>query len=194
MNYLEEENVENSELAEEENLKQHLLEKAEISLLLDRYEDIFSDFDPRPFINRALSDDFLIEAKKAARDKEETLDLSFMIPKHKRNFEHEVLIKRRLRDHFKKHALLIEDEIGKIKKTGLLMISSGIFFIFLGAYTNFYLNKSLFTSFLIVLLEPAGWFTFWEGLNLHLFESKKKKPDLEFYHKMTRCEISFHSY
>ena len=46
-----------------------LLKKSEISLSLDNYDDIFSDFDPRPFSQRALSDDFLIEAKKASRDK-----------------------------------------------------------------------------------------------------------------------------
>lgn len=194
MTYFNKEDSENSELNEEEISNKHLLEKAEISILLERYEDIFSDFDPRPFSHRTLSDDFLIEAKRAARDKEETFDLSFMIPKHKRNFEHEILIKRRLRDHFKKQASINEEDIWKVKKTGLFMISLGIFFIFLGAYTNFYPNKSLFTSFLIVLLEPAGWFTLWEGLNHYLFESKRKKPDLKFNRKMIQCEISFHPY
>jgi len=87
-----------------------------------------------------------------------------------------------------------EDEIWKVKKTGLFMISLGVFFIFLGAYTSFYLNKSLFTSFLIVLLEPAGWFTLWEGLNHYLFESKKNISNLKFNQKMIRCEISFHPY
>jgi len=34
-----------------------------------------------------------------------------------------------------------------------------------------------------ILTEPAGWFFFWEGLNLTLFEPKRIKPDLEFYRK-----------
>lgn len=46
-----------------------IIDKAEISLVLDTYDDIFSDFDPRPYGERALSSDFLDEAKKAARDK-----------------------------------------------------------------------------------------------------------------------------
>ena len=45
-----------------------LLEKTQISLWLDDYADIFSDFDPRPFSQRALSDDFLNEAKKVVRE------------------------------------------------------------------------------------------------------------------------------
>ena len=34
--------------------KQKLLEISEISLLLDSYDDIFSDFDQRPYAQRAL--------------------------------------------------------------------------------------------------------------------------------------------
>ena len=49
-------------------------------------------------------------------------------------------------------------------------------------------------SFLVVFLEPAGWFLFWEGSDLVIFDSKKKKPDLEFYEKMTRANIGFLSY
>jgi hypothetical protein len=42
----------------------------EIKLMLDTYDDIFSDFDPRPFSQRTLSEDFLEEARKASREKE----------------------------------------------------------------------------------------------------------------------------
>src|SRR5690349_704077 len=45
-----------------------LLIKSELSIWLDTYDDIFSDFDPRPLNERALSDDFLSEARKMARD------------------------------------------------------------------------------------------------------------------------------
>ena len=38
--------------------KQALLELAEISILLDSYDDIFSDFDPSPYSERTLSDDY----------------------------------------------------------------------------------------------------------------------------------------
>src|SRR3989338_1167827 len=112
-----ENNKEEQVIEEAEILKQHLLSKAQISLMMKSYNDIFSSFDPRSFGLRALSDDFLIEAKKAALDKEGALELSFMIPKNERNFEHEVLIKKRLRDHFKRHYMLVESE-KKIKRKG----------------------------------------------------------------------------
>jgi len=183
---------EEERVAEEEKTK-NLLAKAEISVLLDTYDDIFSDFDPRPFISRALSDDFLIEAKKATKDKQGTFNLSFMIPKKLRNFEHELLIRRRLRDHFKKHALLLGNEIHRIKVKGIFMAIAGIVMIMIASFL-FSLEDVWFIHLLIVILEPAGWFTAWTGLDEIYYKGKELKPDLEFYNKMTRCEISFHTY
>ena len=180
------------EIAEEEKTKS-LLSKAEISVLLDTYDDIFSDFDPRPFISRALSDDFLLEAKRAARDKEGVFDLSFMIPKKLRNFEHEVLIRRRLREHFKKHALLLEQEMNKIKMKGIFMIIIGVLTILIASFL-YSLEGRWIVNLLIVIFEPAGWFLFWIGGEKLVYERKEIYPDYEFYHKMTICEISFHTY
>ncbi len=174
--------------------RQDLLSKGEISLLLDSYDDIFSDFDPRPFSNRALSDDFLIEAKKAARDKEDSLELRFLIPKNKRNFEHEILIKKRLRDHFKKHAGMIEKEIKGISRKGKIMAAAGILMIMIATYLLSLGSDNIFIHFLIVLLEPGGWFTAWTGLDEIYYTAKSRKPDFEFYDKMNKADIHFITY
>ena len=55
-------------------------------------------------------------------------------------------------------------------------------------------DKDILINFLIVVLEPGGWFLFWEGLGLIIFETKKRKHELEFYEKMSGCDISFISY
>ncbi|MEK6933278.1 MAG: hypothetical protein AABW75_00190 [Nanoarchaeota archaeon] len=174
--------------------KQDLLSKGEISILLDTYDDIFSDFDPRPYSQRALSDDFLIEAKKAARDKEGTFELRFLAPKEHRNFEHEMLIKKRLRDHFKKHVLLLEKEIKSVKKKGILMAIAGVAMIIIATFLLSAKSDSFLTHFLIVILEPAGWFTAWTGLDEIYYTTRSKKPDYDFYFKMTNSEIHFISY
>lgn len=41
--------------------------RAEISIWLDSYNDIFSDFDSRPISLRSLSDDFITQVKKTQR-------------------------------------------------------------------------------------------------------------------------------
>ena len=80
------------------------MREGNISLILEGYHDIFSNFDPRPYSEKALSDDFLSECRRAARDKDEQrLELRFMIPKARRDTAEENKIKHRLKEHFHKH-------------------------------------------------------------------------------------------
>lgn len=168
-------------------------ECSEIILLLDGYDDIFSDFDPRPYSERAMSEDFLHEAKNASLDKNHCLELNFLIPKKERKLNQEVLIKKRLKAHFIRHyELLKKDKKHLIFNHGLLFIILGIIIMFISTWVLFtYDSKTLFITFLVIVLEPAGWFLFWEGLNMAIFESKKIDPDLQFYEKMSKCTITF---
>ncbi len=182
--------------SEDISSKQEFLAKSEVSLILDKYEDIFSSFDPRPFSQRALSVDFLAEAKRATRDTPYGLfELRLLLPYSERRLEKENTIKKRLREHFKKHAEMLEKDRKKVLKQGVFFIVFGIIFMFIAAYILFmYHQKNLFGEFIVVLFEPGGWFLFWEGLDLIIFESKKVTPDLEFYRKMAKAEISFNHY
>src|SRR3989344_2509529 len=103
-----------------------LLKASEISIHIDHYDDIFSDFDSRPYSIRALSDDFLLEVRKAAHVKPSgELELRFIIPKKMQNGDHESLVRKRLKDYFKKHGDLIKKEIRKIRLHGLKFIIIG---------------------------------------------------------------------
>ncbi len=176
--------------------KRKLLQMSEISLWLDNYDDIFSDFDPRPYSQRALSDDFLFEAKKASRDKvEEALELKFLVPKKRRNSYEENLIKKRLHEHFRKHYSSIQRDVHSLVQQGTIFAVFGVILMFVTTYLLFhYGEKNFLISFLIVLLEPAGWFLFWEGLDLVIFEPKELRGDLAFYRKMSQCVVEFLGY
>jgi hypothetical protein len=173
-----------------------VLKWSEVSLTIAKYEDIFSSFDSRPFSERALSVDFLDEAKRASRDKDSTgLELNILVPKKIRDEYHETIIKERLKEHFRKHHSTIFHEKQSLIKLGMRMIILGMIFMFAATYLLFhYGSQNFIMSFFIVILEPAGWFTFWEGLNRAIFESKKMNPELEFHRKMANAEIRFKSY
>ena len=172
----------------------NLLQISEISLLLDSYDDIFSDFDPRSYAQRSLSVDFLREAERASKDKDD-FDLNLLIPKKLRSAPKERMIRKRLKTHFKKHAQKIEQKYKKMLTHGALFTFTGIACMLGAVYILHTLQPTtLFQNFMLVLLEPGGWFLFWEGLNITLFESKKIKPELDFYNKMHRCIINFLDY
>jgi hypothetical protein len=165
-----------------------------IGLALDDYEDIFSDFDPQPYSRRLLSEDFLRELKRASLDREEKgLVLTLEMPKAKRNPTHEKVILERLKGHFRRHYKRSLERLRARRKVGLRMVVLGVAFMFLATYLLFRFRDSLWSAFVVVLLEPAGWFTFWEGLNLVIFEAQEAVPDLGFYLQMAGARIVFDS-
>jgi len=165
-----------------------------ISLILDSYDDIFSDFDPRNYSERALSDDFLLECKKAARDKDDRLELRFLAPKNKRDFKDEIRIKKRLKEHFQRHHKELDNEIKGIRWKGISWIALGAVLMLAATFLLGFKDKNFFYNLLIIIVEPAGWFTFWEGLNMLYFTTKEKMPDYNFYKKMSKSEIVFLDY
>lgn len=172
--------------------KEKLVNHSEVSLVIDVYNDIFSDFDPRPFNERALSDDFLLAAKKAAKEEDKLVQLNFLIPQNKRDLNEEKLIKKRLSKHFEKNYSILEREKSKIVKTGAGFIAAGVILMLVASLI---LSRreggSFLLNFLIVLFEPGGWFLFWEGLYQVIFESKKVDPNLDFYKKMRNVRVQF---
>lgn len=179
-------------VAEEEKVKEEL-QQANISLVIDTYDDIFSDFDPRPFSERALSDDFLLECKNAAHDKGGGLELVFSVPRDKRSINDEFKIRKRLREHFKKHSLEKEDEMSGIKKEGLLWVFLGVVVMFVVLF-GFVKTTSVLLQSILTVLEVPSWFLIWEGMGKLFFESKKLIPDYGFYKKMSSAVITFRSY
>lgn len=172
--------------------EEEVLKEGNISLILDSYDDIFSDFDPRPYNVKALSDDFLSECKKASIDKELGLELRFLVPKNKRSTNHEYEIRKRLRNHFQRHFKEKQNEIRGIKKNGLIWFFLGA--IVMIAATFLYKLPGFLFNLLFIVAEPAGWFFFWEGLGKIFKDVSQKKPDYDFYRKMSKAKIYFLDY
>ncbi len=172
-----------------------LLKKASISLIIDRYESIFSDFDPRPYTERAISDDFLLEAQKAVRETEEgSFELHFLIPKHLHNPHEDSVIKERLRRHFKQSEHRLSTDSHKVAKKGVVLTIMGFIFMLLASMASLMVQQNNWFSLLVVFLEPSGWFMVWYGLDIVFYISKEKKSELEFYRKMTKADIHFDTY
>ena len=172
-----------------------VIQTAEMALWLDGYDDIFSDFDPRPYSERSLSDDFLLEMKKAAygrgRDSDE---LKFLLSPEVRNHHLEEKIKERLRHSFESHYRELLQEKRKTIKRGIWFVAAGVLLMFLASLASTFIDEGFSSNFLVILLEPAGWFLFWEGLARAMYKAEELKPEIDFYHKMARSKISFISY
>jgi hypothetical protein len=91
--------------AEDERPREPAPPTGALSLWLDNYDDIFYDFDRHPYGQRALSEDFLAEARRAVRNRhDEVPELRLLVRAAVRRVNDETIIRKRLRDHFRKHA------------------------------------------------------------------------------------------
>lgn len=180
---------------EEEAEEKIIEETAEIRFTLDDYNDIFSDFDPRPMSERGLSEDFLSEAKRACMDKySEKINFVILVPDKIRKPKDEEIIKERLKKHFKKHHSLLKKKKNSVLKKGIGFWVTGVIIMVIATILLFeFKEKNIITSFFTILLEPAGWFLFWEGMHLVIFETKKTNPTLKFNEKMANASINFTS-
>jgi len=179
---------------EQEILNSEIIKRSNIPLILDSYNDIFSSFDSRPFNEKALSDDFLIECKKAARDKDDNgIELVLAMPKARRNINDEFKIKKRLREHFRKHFIEKEKEISGIKNRGIRWVTFGSLLIFGVVYGLINAENEILQA-IWPIFEVPGWFLVWEGMGKIFFDSAKLESDFKFYKKMSNCEVIFRSY
>jgi hypothetical protein len=167
-----------------------------ISLRLDQYDDIFSDFDMRPYSERALSSDFLDEIRRASSDKSDgAIELMLYVRQTDRNPTVEPVITERLMAHFKRHHLLEKKKKKSILTKGFSMVLLGVLCMIVATHVLLQ-DSHESASILAMFLEPVALFLLWEGMDQIIFTSKSIEPELSFYKKMSHVEgkIRFESH
>jgi hypothetical protein len=173
---------------------QNFLKSPEISIWLDNYNDVFSEFDSRPFSDRALSDDFLREVHKMVTERSgEKVEIKFHILGDERNPESEGIIINNINSHFKSIANALKSEKQHTLNKGYMLLASGFVLISFLFYLSRISVKGDYLSGVYLMLEPLSWFITWTGLD-HVFQiSKSSKAALDFNSKMGYAGISFSS-
>jgi hypothetical protein len=168
------------------------IRRGTVTLSLNSYDSLFSDFDQRDYSERILSEDFIEECKRAVRGNESEIELILSCPRHKRNLKDEAKIRHRIKEYFM-YIFKKEHEMRKrLRLEGLFWFLMGSIVMILATLiagkTNFFMR------FLEIMTIPAGWFLFWEGLDKVLITSKERLSHYEFYKKMSRANILFAGY
>ncbi|GEM_PF-370932 len=168
-----------------------------VMIALDTYEDIFSDFDTRPFSERGLSDDFLKElARRTLETPRGELEVLMVMPSSLRKEKDEGTIKSRLRKHFSQEAKRIEEKRNAKRKHGYAYFAMGGVLLLLEAYLieqAVNLHKILF-AFSQAFILPAGWFLAYTGLEKIMQPYGEDAADYEFYKKLHGAAYRFTSY
>jgi hypothetical protein len=167
---------------------------AELGLWLDQYDDIYSDFDSRYYIKRRISEDFLDEIKTANEHKTEHIDtLLLMLPADKRQEDNEKVISASLSAFFVAQYRLWHDRLQKKKMQGLLLLVAGVAVMSINTFLIHSVEQSFFFNSLRVVLEPAGWFLLWTGMDALYYDLREIKKQTIFFGALTDINIHFKS-
>ena len=172
--------------------KQSLPKLGEVSILLGSYNDIFSDFDPGPYSERTLSDDFIIQVKKFYENKKgNKMSLKLLLTATNRNEQEEKMIIKRLHAYFKSVHLQLKSDVMKTNIRGAILTIIGIALMAAASFISFMKPEKFHVHFLLVLFEPGGWFLLWAGLDDLVYSSRETKKELDFYFRLYTSEIIF---
>jgi hypothetical protein len=175
--------------------KKKLLSNAELSIWLDTYDDIYSDFDSRSYSERALSDDFINEAKKMAKEKiSGDVALKLLMPSQQRDKNTEEIIVKNLHAQFHKFAGQLKQEMNNVRTRGMVLTGSGLLIMIATAFLANMPQKDFLSNALRIIMEPAGWFLAWTGLDQIFSISRRKKTEFDFMSRMSHAEIEFLSF
>lgn len=164
-----------------------------INLWLDSYDDIYSDFDSRHYQARKISEDFLAELQVEIKNLPDTRNMILFLPPQERNEEAEKVIASSLHhffsSQFKRHQHICRQKLTK----GLLFLIVGVMVMLLNSWIIYRARESFLIICLKVLLEPAGWFLLWAGLDFLLYDFAGFKKTENFYSVLSEMRIYFES-
>ncbi len=164
----------------------------DLHLWIDTYDDLFSDFDPRPFTERIISDDFLAEMNKLTAEHDDHVkSICFQIPKAARDEGSEQIIRERLiRDFQRQHAHFASRWNANFR-IGIFIVLGGLTSLALAVFFAQTDLKQLAKDIIKVVLEPAGWFMMWTGLDKVAFGGRAVKRKRDFYKRLSQSKVEF---
>ncbi|MFH1239181.1 MAG: hypothetical protein V1653_03610 [bacterium] len=175
------------------DLDVHIKDIQEISIALDSWDDIFSDFDPSPLEQRILSEDFLLELKKRYREaRRGQFIITIYAPLSLKDDSSERLVIKRLKQYFKFRHLTLKKEIISLRLKGLIFVVSGTMALGFLTLIAYYKVLSTFILDMVgIVLVPLGWFGIWEGFSRIIEPSPRLIADAELFEKLSKASIKF---
>ena len=120
--------------------------------------------------------------------------LKLLLPSNQRVKITEGVIVKSLHAHFHCLARVLGDEMNQIRKRGITLTGFGLFIMIITALLLNLPQKNFPLNALQIVLEPAGWFLAWTGLDQFFYVARRKKPEYEFMSRMSHASIEFLSF
>jgi hypothetical protein len=174
-------------------IEQRVKDLKEIAVVIDTWDDVFSDFDPRPLNQRTVSGDFVEELKKRYREtRKGYFTISIYAPEALRSVDSEKMVTQRLKKHFRLRFLQKKKELIRKRVRGAVFVCIGVSslsFLTLATYFRFLNQLSIEIAGIILML--LGWFGFWEGLSKLIDTSPAFIQEERLFEKLSKAAYRF---
>ncbi len=164
-----------------------------IEIALDKYSDIFCEWDPAPYKLRDIDPDLELYLEGCSDDIpfRYPLIVSFTIPKGIREEKIERQARKGLRNGFKFKIYFINKDIAQTNARTLLFILVGFAFLWVATIFPKQLTASVFPSILVEGIFIGGWVFLWEAITLLLFTTSGLYHKSRIYKRLLNSTIVF---
>lgn len=165
----------------------------EIAIVIDTWDDVFSDFDPRPLSERMVSADFIDELRKRYKEtRSGDFRITIYSPVALKSADSERIVTKRLKQHFKQKFLQKKKILTFIRVRGMIFVLIGICSLsFLTLATYYKFLHELTIQMLSIILMPLGWFGLWEGFSKIIDTSPAVIHDEKLFEKLSKARYDF---
>lgn len=165
----------------------------QIEISLDKYTDVFNEWDPAPFKKRDIDPAFEDYLKGCSSDipLKYKIELFLCLPEDQYDIQKEGIIKEGIKTYFQSKTEIIKKTIRFMNKnTGIYALVSVVFLI-LALSLETSSTSNVFINLLLQGLFIGGWVFLWEALNIFVFHKSKIKYQYRVYERLLRSDIEF---
>jgi hypothetical protein len=164
----------------------------EIRISLDTYDDIFSDFDPRPYSQRELSEDFLKEIQQRYLETPQgRIEVHFDLPAGKRDTRLDATAKKRIREHFEIERKREEAKILHTKWKGVKYVAFGSLALVAATLPLLEWPDSILVNIASTVLTPVAWFFSFTGASIYVDDWKESRDRANFCLRFEKANYVF---
>lgn len=164
-----------------------------IPVSLDRYTDIFNDWDNAPFKKRDMDPDLAHFLEDCSEDIpiKHKIDIIFYILKQQRDESREQMVISSFKTYYSFYHALEEKVLrNSYKDMFRYMLISFVSLSLLYVGRNIGRDNILFNA-LLEGMEIGAWVFLWEAISIYFFQKGKIKDRIKMYKRFIECNIYF---
>jgi hypothetical protein len=164
-----------------------------IEVALDRYEDIFNEWDPAPFKRRDIHPNLteFFEECSMEINLKHRVAIVFYLPKGEIDLEKQEHCIRGLRNHFGFAVHILRKRLARVERHAMRNIVIGLFFLFVATFLETKISATLLSSVLVQGLFIGGWVFIWEAFSSVIFKESTTRTKIKEWERLSESPISF---